>query len=405
MCCKVCQLNKGNAHKKLPLRRYPIPDKPFQVASTDLIGPLETTAEGNKYILVLTDFLTHYAALKALPNKKADTVARGLWEIFCEHGCPQILYSDSGCEFRNAVLAEMAKNLHLQHVKVAVYHPASNGLTERKNASVLTALRCFKEERDWDRCLPTAQLAVNAAYSISLGDSPYYVYKGQDPQLPLSRFMMPKFSYAQNLSFEKERQRREHMVLERVKEKLEEASDRSCRARARKCKDKSLQVGDRVYIRHVRKKGESKLTQKWQGPYRVLEQKNPGVYKLRDLRSGKTTEQHIENIKDQEMARESEIPIGECPQARLPFPRAEVLEVQEEPAKQIPEGTPSDNWVDDSYWLNSVPHSEQQQGDVNLPPQILPEALENNHTGQLSKGQQVPRRSSRLRKAGSGATK
>ena len=81
--CKVCQLNKGNAHKKIPLRKYPIPDKTFEVISTDLIGPLNTTPDVNKYILVVTDFLSHYAVVKAIPNKKGDTVAQALWEIFC----------------------------------------------------------------------------------------------------------------------------------------------------------------------------------------------------------------------------------------------------------------------------------------------------------------------------------
>ena len=83
-------------------------------------------------------------------------------------------------------------------------------------------------------------------------------------------FSKPKFSYSENISFEKERQKREQMVLEKVKEKLEEAFDRYCRLRARKCKDKSLNVSDRVFIKHVRTKVESKLCQKWQGPYRIL---------------------------------------------------------------------------------------------------------------------------------------
>ena len=365
--CKVCQLNKGNAHKKIPLRKYPIPDKTFEVISTDLIGPLNTTPEGNKYILVVTDFLSHYAVVKAIPNKKGNTVAQALWEIFCEHGCPKILYSDSGCEFRNAIMSEMAKNLHFQHVQVAVYHPASNGLCERKNSAILTALKCFRNEGEWDKCLPTAQLAVNAAYSISLGDSPFYVYKGKDPELPITRFAKPKFSYEEPLSFEKERQRREHFVMERVKEKLEEATDRNCRQRAKKCRDKTLNIGDRVFIKKIRAKGEDKLAPKWKGPFRIKAQKNPGVYKLKDLRNGKVFEQHIENIKNQIIAREAEIPLAECPEARLAFPRAEEVEAKTgNKDAETPEGGPGDNWVDDSFWLNYALTQESQMEDENV---------------------------------------
>merc|ERR1711874_755357 len=113
-------------------------------------------------------------------------------------------------------------------------------------------------------------------YCVSLGDSPFYVYKGKDPEQPIT--------------FEKERQRMEYFVMEKVKEKLEEATDRNCRQRAKKCKDKTLNIGDRVFIKKIRGKGEDKLAQKWRGPFRIKAQKNPGVYKLRDLRSGKITE-------------------------------------------------------------------------------------------------------------------
>ena len=348
--CKICQLHKGKAHPKQPLRKYPVPEKMFDVVSTDLIGPLPITADGNRYILVVTCFLSRYCVVRALPNKSADVVAQGLWAIFCEHGCPSILYSDSGAEYRNNVMKEMTKNFKLQHVRLAVYHPSSNGLTERKNASVITALKCFMELDDWDKCLPTAQLAVNSAYCSSLGDSPFYVYRHKDPELPYTRFAKPTFSYSETLNFEQERQRREHFVLQKVKEKLLESADKNSRRRAKYCKEKTLKVDDRVFIKNIQKKGQSKLIPKWQGPYRIISQKNPGVYKLKCLRSGKTSEHHIENIKEKVlMAREAEIPLEDCPQARLPFP--EIEEENNKVTKHIPEQSAEENFVDTSFVL------------------------------------------------------
>ena len=349
--CRTCQINKGKAHPRQPLRKYPLPDKPFDVVSTDLIGPLPLTSDGNRFILTVTDFLTRYVVVKALPNKSANEVAKGLWQVFCEHGAPSTLYSDSGSEFRNSVLKEMTKNFGVRHVTVAVYHPASNGLCERKNSSILTALRCFSNISDWDMVLPTAQLAVNAAYNRSLGDSSFFIYRGKDPELPATRFAKPRFSYAESLSFEQERQRREHQVMELVKEKLLEAADENCRQVQKKCKERTLQIDDRVFLRRIQKKGESKLVPRWKGPFRILAQKNPGVYKLKELLTGKVTEQHIENIKNGTliMARESEIPLNECPQARKPYPSEQVQEGR--PPRRVPEGAPDDDWYDDTFWL------------------------------------------------------
>ena len=184
--------------------------------------------------------------------------------------------------------------------------------------------------------------------------------KGKDPDMPYTRFEKPSHTYAETLTFEQERQRREYFVLEKVREKLLEEADRSARQVQKKCKEKSLQIDDRVFIRRIQKKGESKLIPKWKGPYRVLSQNNPGVYKLKDLYTGKITEQHIENISQKvTVARESEIPLSECPNARLPFPQEEVEEIGRRP-KQIPEGAQDDNWVEDSYWLRSRSKKDQR---------------------------------------------
>ena len=351
--CKICKLHKGKPHPRQPLRKFPVPDKPFDTVSMDLIGPLKLTSRGHRYILVVTDFLTRYVSVKPLVNKSADVVAEALWEVFCEHGSPSSMYSDSGSEFRNAILAEMAKNFKIKHLRVAVYHPASNGLCERKNQSIISVLKCFMDLEEWDRVLYTTQLSVNAAYCRSLGDSPFFLLKGKDPDLPYTRFAKPAHTYAEKLTFEQERQRREHYVFEKVKEKLLEESDRSARQLQKKCKERQLNIDDRVFIKRIRKKGESKLTPRWKGPYRVISQKNPGVYKLKDLYTGKITEQHIENISNNVIvAREQEIPLEECPQARLPFPQEDEEDVGRK-SNKIPEGAPNDNWVEDHYWLRS----------------------------------------------------
>ena len=361
--CHLCKLHKGRPHPKPPLRKYPLPEKPFDTISMDLIGPLKLTSQGNRYILVVTDFLTRYVSVKPLPDKTANAVAESLCQIFCEHGAPRIMYSDSGAEFRNAVLTEMAKNFRIKHILLAVYHPASNGLVERKNQSIIQVLKCFMDLEDWDKVLYTTQLAVNAAYCRTLGDSPFFVLKGKDPDLPYTRFARPAHTYAEVLTYEQERQRREHYVLEKVKEKLLEEADKSARSIQKKCKDKSLQIDDRVFIKRKQKKNEGKLSPKWKGPYRVMSRKTPNQYKLKDLYTGKITDQHIENIsKNITVARESEIPLAECPTARLPFPQPEEEEIGRQP-KEIPEGAPDDNWIDDSYWLRS--RSKKTQPDKN----------------------------------------
>ena len=134
--------------------------------------------------------------------------------------------------------------------------------------------------------LPTTQLVVNPSYQQSLGDSPFFVYHNKDAELPATRFANPRFTYAENLSFEQERQRRESYVMEMVKARLLEAADQNCHQVLKKSKERTLRVDDRVFVRRYQKKGESKLIPRWRGPYRIIAQKTPGVYKLKDLTTG-----------------------------------------------------------------------------------------------------------------------
>ena len=83
-----------------------------------------------------------------------------------------------------------------------------------------------------------------------------------------------------------------------------------------------------------------------------MSQKSPNVYKLKELATGKLTEQHLENISEKViLAREEEIPLVECPDARRPFPRTQQEDTWER--KRQPEESPEDDWRDISHWLET----------------------------------------------------
>ena len=91
--CETCQLNKGNVMKRAPLESYCHSNLlPFQCVSMDTVGPLPTTDNGNKFILVFVDFLSRYAEIVPVKNRTAVTVAEALkHRIITRHSCPQTL--------------------------------------------------------------------------------------------------------------------------------------------------------------------------------------------------------------------------------------------------------------------------------------------------------------------------
>ncbi len=59
------------------------------------------------HILVVVDHFSRYIWLRSITNVCAKEVAMALNGIFVDFGCPSILHTDNGPEFRNALLAEL----------------------------------------------------------------------------------------------------------------------------------------------------------------------------------------------------------------------------------------------------------------------------------------------------------
>ena len=317
--CSNCHIHKGKPHPKVYTRRYPLPTRPWDTVSIDLIGRLPVTKNKSKFILVAVDFLTRYTVAVPLMTRSAKEVAIALSKIFCEHGVPRIVLSDNGGEFRSKIMTELAKNLQFKHATIAVHHPSSQGLVERKNQAIMCAIRQLAEEKplEWDLCIPYAILAINSAYCQSINESPFFLYRHRDSDLPLHARTTPKTSYKPQQQFIKDELLRQRAVYDLVRERLLTAADRQCRYKDKSEHPSRVQIDDRVYIRFIKnKKGQSKLCQRWTGPYRVLAQKSPSVFKLKHIVTGKQIETHIENLK---IVKESEAQLEDIPQARMPL--------------------------------------------------------------------------------------
>jgi hypothetical protein len=64
-----------------------------------------------------------------------------------------------------------------------VYHPQSDGQTERVNQCLKTYLRCFIHScpRQWSKWLPLAEYWYNTCFHSALGRSPFEVLYGHPP--------------------------------------------------------------------------------------------------------------------------------------------------------------------------------------------------------------------------------
>lgn len=114
----------------------------WQKIGIDFMGPLRVTDRGNRFILVVTDYLTKWAEAIPTPDKSALTVARCLFEhVICRYGSPEEIISDQGTEFVNSIVSTLLMLEGTVHATTSGYHHQTNGQTEKRNHTLAESLR------------------------------------------------------------------------------------------------------------------------------------------------------------------------------------------------------------------------------------------------------------------------
>ena len=102
--CNRCQRNAPQL-KTAAMELHPVKvlTKVWYLVGMDLIGPFQSTADGNKYILTMTDYFSKYVEVVPIPDKSAVSVAHAIYKVYCRQGAPASVICDQGKEFLNQV--------------------------------------------------------------------------------------------------------------------------------------------------------------------------------------------------------------------------------------------------------------------------------------------------------------
>ncbi|MGL4849428.1 MAG: reverse transcriptase domain-containing protein, partial [Clostridium sp.] len=180
--CEVCcRFNKKR--ERYPLQRISL-DGPFSRVGIDVVGPLPKSENGNRFLVVATDFLTRWCEARAIKNKSAKSIALFIIEeIFCRHGPPSQLLSDQGLEFLNKTVQQVCKMLNTKKTSTSSYHPQCNGTVERTNQTLIAKLAKFTDGRweEWDNFLYYALFAYRISVRTVSKRSPFELLYGRPP--------------------------------------------------------------------------------------------------------------------------------------------------------------------------------------------------------------------------------
>ena len=82
----------------------------------DIVGPLPWSRSGNKYVLVICDYSSHYPEVLPLRSKDASHMAEELLKFFSRVGIPKEVLTDQGSNFMSKLLIETYRMLGVKPI-------------------------------------------------------------------------------------------------------------------------------------------------------------------------------------------------------------------------------------------------------------------------------------------------
>jgi transposase InsO family protein len=266
-----------------------ITTQPMEVVCMDFLS-LEESTGGYGNILVITDHFTKYAQAITTRNQTARTTAKALFDNFIVHyGIPARLHSDQGRNFESAVIQQLCGILGIRKSRTTPYHPMGNGLAESFNKTLLSMMRTLTEDKkkSWKDHVPKLVLAYNSIRHASTGYSPYYLWTGRHPRLPIDVvFGLGEVDVKAGTADTYAAKLREELdvVFKIALEKSKQAKMKQRQFYNLKVRGAIPQTGDQVLVRNTGLKGKHKLADRWRKEVFIIEdQPNPDVpvYRLR----------------------------------------------------------------------------------------------------------------------------
>lgn len=296
--CLPCLRRKTPLQRLGKLSSCP-PTSPWRVVATDFCGPYVQTDSGNRYVLVFVDQFTKWVELIACPDQTAVTVCQALYRrIICRHGCPKLLLSDRGPQYKSDLLQIVCEHFGISKIFSSAYYPQGDGYAERFMRTLNNSLSVLSHKfvSQWDDYLDGLACSYNSTDHAATGISPFELNTGRVFILPEGRksdaWHDPRYQNA--LQYSKHLRSVLTNLTDKARKTVENYWSRMKKSYDAQRKGIELEIGDQVLVRlpeHERAVFPCrKLAPRWSDVSQIVDYTmSPNTFRV--LRPGKNPEE------------------------------------------------------------------------------------------------------------------
>ncbi len=292
---------------------YDMVTRPWERTHLDLAGPFNKSGFNQyQYIMVLKDYLTKFCVMYPIETKEAPNVMNRLTDFIVNFGPPEKLITDRGTEFENYLIKGMSELLGIHKKRTTANNPQADGLAENHMRTIkdMLATCVSTSQNDWAEFVPIIQLLYNTTVSSATNYTPFFLMFGRECP-------MHEMDEIQNL------------ILQPDFEKLDEAIKNFAEYMVRlwdiisircginqirlneipmkRLEYQPYKIGEIVYYMVVPKRRyiaedhvymlNTKLANRFAGPYRIIEIINPVTYRIENMAKTKNMVVHSNRLK------------------------------------------------------------------------------------------------------------
>ena len=229
-------------------------------------------------VLVVTDHFTRFAQAYITTNQTAAIIAHKLWDKFIsQFGWPEKILTDQGKGFESELFEALCKVSDIKKIRTCPYRPQGNGQVERFNKTLLNMIGTInpEEKLNWTTKIQTLTHAYNCTSSQTTGYSPFFLFYGREPRIPIDmEFGLPAPQSKETLpEFVRQLKKMLEQAFILARETSSEQMGRYKRYFDQKHKCMKIEPGDLVMVRIKAFGRDHKIADKWEAvPYRVVGQ-------------------------------------------------------------------------------------------------------------------------------------